>query len=394
MTRSEAPPLLSVVATSRNDDHGGHLLERMQWFVDGLAWNAERRGVPVELVLIEWNPPADRAPLAEVLRWPRAGSWLEVRVLTVPAAEHRRLLPGGGVPMLQMIAKNVGIRRARGRSVLATNIDILLSPELYDLSTSEIPQGVVLRADRVDVRFPFAEGTGNVEEALEQCEAHPIRYARRDGIHYPGRGRVLPIYQGVGDFLRWQVGHAPTRLAARLRARRGEAGDLGPRLPSHRPGSLRPGRSLLDWAADRAGALLDLARLPKLHVNACGDFTLLARADWHAARGYPELVTYSMHLDTIFLHQLHAAGLRQVEAGPPAVAYHMEHSEGSGWTPEGQAQLFEALARSGTATLGSRELRAEKRRLQRSRGGGSILYNDADWGLASLEVPETVVTGR
>jgi len=31
-----------------------------------------------------------------------------------------------------MIAKNVGIRRARGRFVLSTNIDILLSNELVD----------------------------------------------------------------------------------------------------------------------------------------------------------------------------------------------------------------------------------------------------------------------
>ena len=132
MAGTDSRPRLSVVATSRNDDHGGYLIERMQWFVDGFAWNSDRRGARVELVLVEWNPPEDRAPLMEALRWPRPNTMLSVRVLTVPPSEHRRILPEGSVPMMQMIAKNVGIRRALGDNVLATNIDILLCPELFD----------------------------------------------------------------------------------------------------------------------------------------------------------------------------------------------------------------------------------------------------------------------
>src|SRR5688500_10937699 len=71
---SEDKPLhLSVVATSRNDNHGGFLTHRMQHFVDGLAAQCARHGLRAELILVEWNPPADRVPLAEELRWP-AGS--------------------------------------------------------------------------------------------------------------------------------------------------------------------------------------------------------------------------------------------------------------------------------------------------------------------------------
>ena len=393
MARPVEPLRLSVIATSRNDDHGGHLLERMQWFVDGIVWNAERRDVSVELILVEWNPPADRPPLLEVLRWPAASSPVKARILTVPREEHRRLLPDGGVPMLQMIAKNVGIRRARGENVLATNIDILLSPELFDLAISRIGEGTVWRADRVDVHFPFADGTRNVDQALAQCEAHPIRFERRDGIYYPGRGRVLPIYQGVGDFLLWQGARVPSRVAAGLRSAGGAARATEPRLPRHLPASLRSGRALLDWTVDRVTALADLASLPKLHVNACGDFTLLARTDWLEARGYPALIAYSMHLDTIFLHQMHANGLRFVDVERPAVTYHLEHAEGSGWTPEGQAALFSSVARSGTATIGSRALRAEKRRLHRQRGKARVFYNDADWGLASADIAEARPVG-
>ena len=74
-------PVLSIVATSRNDDHGGDLNDRMQWFVDGLLWHATRRKVVLELLLVEWNPPEDRPPLVEILRWPAETDWLKVRIL-------------------------------------------------------------------------------------------------------------------------------------------------------------------------------------------------------------------------------------------------------------------------------------------------------------------------
>src|SRR5260370_1700595 len=87
MSEPNRQPHLSIVAASRNDDHGGNLFERMQLFVDGLADQARRFDMPTELVLVEWNPPADRPSLAEALRWEPA-EHLQPRVLTVPPALH------------------------------------------------------------------------------------------------------------------------------------------------------------------------------------------------------------------------------------------------------------------------------------------------------------------
>ena len=70
MKDNRANPALSIVATSRNDDHGGNLLGRMQTFVDGFAEQCRRHDLAAELVLVEWNPLPDRPPLAEALRWP------------------------------------------------------------------------------------------------------------------------------------------------------------------------------------------------------------------------------------------------------------------------------------------------------------------------------------
>jgi hypothetical protein len=136
-------------------------------------------------------------------------------------------------------------------------------------------------------------------------------------------------------------------------------------------------------------AVADLAVLPKLNVNACGDFTLLAARDWAQLRGYPEWVVHSLHLDTMFMHQAHAAGLSFVDVDPPSVAYHMEHSAGSGWTPEAQEQHLASVARRGMPHITPERLRQEKRTLLAARRHDTpVLYNDTEWGLADTTVVE------
>ena len=55
-------PYISVVATSRNDDHGGNMLRRMQIFVNAWIEQCRRHDLASELLLVEWNPPADVSP--------------------------------------------------------------------------------------------------------------------------------------------------------------------------------------------------------------------------------------------------------------------------------------------------------------------------------------------
>src|ERR1035441_681609 len=123
-------PYLSVVVTARNDDHGGNLLRRMQVFVDAWINQAKRHNLSSELIVVEWNPPAGRRRLADALRWPGDTGPCDVRILEVPPEVHARYRHAAALPLYQMIAKNVGIRRARGEFILATNIDLLFSHEL------------------------------------------------------------------------------------------------------------------------------------------------------------------------------------------------------------------------------------------------------------------------
>ena len=174
-------PYLSLVVTARNDDHGGNLLGRMQIFVDGWLAQARRYNIPSELIIVEWNPPAGRPPLAEALRWPADSGPCEVRIITVPPEVHKRFEHGANLPLYQMIGKNVGIRRARGRFILATNIDILFSDELAALlGSQQLRTDRMYRIDRYDAMSDVPAGAP-IEEQLAYCRSHLIRVNRRDG---------------------------------------------------------------------------------------------------------------------------------------------------------------------------------------------------------------------
>jgi hypothetical protein len=174
-------PYLSLVVTARNDDHGGNLLGRMQAFVNGWLNQARRYNIPSELIIVEWNPPADRPRLAEALRWPEDCGPCAVRIIEVPPELHQRYPHGAALPLYQMIGKNAGIRRARGKFVMATNIDILFSTELAEFFTrQELDPARMYRMDRYDVMadVPVDE---EPEKQLAYCRTHVIRIHRREG---------------------------------------------------------------------------------------------------------------------------------------------------------------------------------------------------------------------
>ncbi|HVI85805.1 MAG TPA: hypothetical protein VNA86_10840, partial [bacterium] len=201
MTRDAAPPQLSVVVTARNDNHGGDMLQRMQIFVGGLLEQCHRHGLPAELIIVEWNPPPDRPRLAGALSWPREHGPCAVRIVEVPPHIHRRYRYSDRLPLFQMIAKNVGIRRARGQFILSTNIDLLFSDALTRfLASGQIDPDCMYRIDRFDV--PAAVPVGAlIDRQLEYCRRHVIRVNTRRGTFEKGRPFLLPLLEKIPPWL-------------------------------------------------------------------------------------------------------------------------------------------------------------------------------------------------
>ncbi len=365
----EVHPYLSIVACSRNDDHGGHLQERTQLFIDGIADQARRFALDCELILVDWNPPADRPGLADQLRYPGADGHLVTRVITVPAEVHRTLPHSEALPMFQMMAKNVGIRRARGRMILVTNIDILLpDPLAVRLAARDLDEtGSVYRTDRLDIDW-LAEAGGAHDLSRLRALA-PLRYHRKDGTYDATGARVLPLYQNLGDLIeyRWRHRRDP---GAHGRA-------AGPETKA--AGLARRGLS-------DAGKLWNLMTVPKPHANGCGDFTMMGRGCWLRTGGYAEWPAYSWNIDALFLYQARAYGLLEVVLPADCSVLHMEHGTGSGWTPEGAALLFQRLQAGAVPVVTNDVLGREARKLGLSAGRRHRprRYAPPEWGYASM----------
>ncbi len=196
---SREAPYLSVVVTTRNDDHGGDPLKRLQAFVNAFDAQCRRTKLEAEVIVVEWNPPTERPRLHELVRLPERSA-LVLRFVEVPATLHGRIRHADVLPLFQMIAKNVGIRRARGRFILATNIDIIFSDELVEyFASGQLAPGYLYRVDRHDIQSDFPVDS-SLEKQMAYCRTHQLRLHARDGTYHVNRfGRVTPLEQDIVD---------------------------------------------------------------------------------------------------------------------------------------------------------------------------------------------------
>ncbi|HYL36125.1 MAG TPA: hypothetical protein VEV17_09460 [Bryobacteraceae bacterium] len=488
-----AAPYLSLVIAARNDDHGGNLLERMQAMIESWIGQAELYGIASEIVVVEWNPPKDRPRLKDALLWPPRPKACEVRFIEVPPEVHARFRNGMAIPLHQMMAKNVGIRRARGEFVLATNLDIIFSAELMAfLGEHRLQRRVMYRMDRHDVANDLPHNA-SFPELLAFCESHMLRVFAREGeFRLSANGpRALEkqdivsaeagIRFGAGwssvqgtdrERYRWVESEAelflerPITASARLML----TGELGPgagqkpirveivdqagstcaavaitgrcQLRIHMPDEPPGGRLLLrvhgsdlpltrnprivnfrvlglEWdlgLQSRVGApqkwefevldtrpalnwassfdapspfAQDIRNAAYLHTNACGDFTLLSREDWFSLRAYPEFPIWPMHLDALLCYAAHHAGIRESILREPMRIYHIEHSSGAGWSPEGEQKRVARVAAKGVPEMSYPEFTRWVDLMRRYNA--PAIFTLASWGLGDVPLSEDSV---
>lgn len=413
-------PYLSVVVTARNDNHGGNMLRRMQIFVNGLLYQCQRYSVEAELIVVEWNPLPDKPSLAEALCWEIADSPCAVRFIEVPPQLHAQLRYAESLPLFQMIAKNVGIRRAKGEFILAANIDLLFSDELFEfLATHSLEVGKFYRMSRYDVAadVPMA---APIKEQLAYCEQNLLRINHACWIEHVSQPEPEPLVSEPimpSESELSQTHPAPQPANAILPLLRGlkqvyrRSLPTGTRdailrmLPPHlvswcvNHGLLAAQQAAIVPVADELTHRVEAAppapspwQYPLLHTNACGDFTLMSKLDWFKVRAYPEWEIFSMHLDSILLYLAHYAGIEQVVLEDPMRTYHIEH--GSGWTPEAERNqtLNRRLEAKGIPQFTMDEFAAIVTLMQKT--GKPLISNDQSWGMADEVLPEKNVNLR
>ena len=194
---SDGNPYLSLVMCSRNDNHGGNMLRRMQVSISGRLEQLEKHRIESELILVEWNPPAGKPLLKDVIQWPSGLKYCTIRIIEVPSRIHRRYKYHKKLPLAAGIAINTGIRRARGKFVLMSLIDHLYTEELMSfIATKSLKPDEVYRADRCDVNRNVLQYDTSGEQ-LNFCRQNILRIHSKfscDGLGLPD------LHVSAGDF--------------------------------------------------------------------------------------------------------------------------------------------------------------------------------------------------
>ena len=145
---------LSFIATSRNDNHGGNMKAKNNFFVNSWVNQVNKLNLSAELILVEWNPPEDELRLKEEIKLKfdlHPGA--QIKIITVPREIHKQYIYSDKINLYQMIAKNVGIKRSDSEFIICTNTDILFSKKLLN-EINELSQknkNIIYRADRHDI---------------------------------------------------------------------------------------------------------------------------------------------------------------------------------------------------------------------------------------------------
>lgn len=317
-------PTVSLVVAARNDDYGGNFLQRMEVFVNCVVTLAEKHDLAAELIIVEWNPPSRTKSLSEAVMWPRTSNALTIRLIHVPTTIHRRFPHWRRMPLFEYLAKNVGIRRAKGQFILATNPDLLFSEALIKfLASGKLSEDCFYRVDRLDV-----VGLIRADWPLKEQFA----YAKQHCTTLNALGSSVAFNQGLPF---WLASHLARRQANRERIK-------------------NPAMKEVE---------------AKIHTNASGDFLLMSRSHWHHLRGYVELPTHSL-IDGYAVCMAASLGLKQVILGKDCLLFHQEHGRPVARRPRTSYQVWKD--------------ECQEMLLQQK----PLIKNDDKWGLASEVLPE------
>lgn len=200
-----ANPYLSIVITTRDDDHGVNPMHRLGIFFEHLLEQGARHALPAELVIVEWSPLKGRKRLTELLKKPEGTEALPVRIIEVPEEVHNSLRNSERMGIFEFYAKNIGIRRAHGKFILSTNNDLLFTEELIQfLNRRELNENCFYRVDRYNLsvsELPNLAPAQLMKYCNFKTRSISGQYGNRkpDGMQPPDDNKTIHVH-ACGDF--------------------------------------------------------------------------------------------------------------------------------------------------------------------------------------------------
>lgn len=322
-------------------------MERLQ---AALNWNIrwlEHYKVSSEIILVNWNPISERPSVVSELSLFAKRERVRIRVIDVPESLHARFIDPDvrqTVPLYEFIAKNTGIRRAKGNYILCTNADVLIHPKIIrSIAQLEMKDGCYYRADRLDFhRFDGEPDLNSLWNAGFAISLKGFMYHFPFSFLKPLQYRVLRALNTLR--VRWELfkhNHEKWANCVRLNV-------------------------VYDNGAYHA------------HCLNSGDFMLMHRADWFRLKGYPEYTEIATHTDAIFTVLAHG---NLEEKVLPFPVFHREHERRYTW---------EAIKKDDTFVSAYRLFEKISKTVVNQENHEKYLNAD-DWGLASEKLAEQTV---
>jgi hypothetical protein len=273
-------PDLSIVWASRNDDYANGVNERLIRSLESAQITGRELGIDLELIVVDWNSPNGNSLSGLLIKAGVHG----VRVIEVPSSLSFQYSSHPGKPFVEYLAKNIGIRRARGSQVAVVNADVLISRKLMSLCVERpFLETSFLRADRLDFEW----------------SSNGVKIAKRLNVRH-GRSSSNAIVISAKSLSFFQRGSS--RLAGESRRKGVIVGE---------PGGVKK-HFLLG-----------------MHTNAAGDFICTSMNNWVEANGFSESKWLTTMGDALMVARLASLGLRQLILPGAQALFHEDHPVGT-----------------------------------------------------------------
>jgi hypothetical protein len=343
---------ISFVVATRNDDHGENMFYKNQYFIDRWAYLVKKFNLSSELIIVEWNPPEDRPKLVNQLKIPNLGNNQKIKFITIPNSVHKKFKNSEKLNFFQMIAKNVGIRKAEGKFILCTNIDIIFSDEIIEfLSKKELKLNTIYRTDRYDIDFDDFQ---NIKIDTNKLKSD-LTFIHKSDFTIDIKNKKK-YYTKLG----WK--YLFEKIYESLIKKNQKIQDDQKRI--ERKKFFEKLKYVYNYIYNMY--------FKNLHTNACGDFTLCSKEIWIKCGGYYEFEGYSFHIDSLFLWSgyLQKFNFNFLNFK----IFHINHTIGSGFS-YGNTELETRLNKSKIPFIENYEIPNYIKLMKEKK-----IINSEDWG--------------
>lgn len=306
----------SFIIATRNDNHGGNMLLKNQFFVNRWAFNIKKLDINCELIIVDWNSPEK---LRNKIKIPKLGKNQSIRIIEVPNKIHKKFKHYKKLNMFQMIAKNVGARRAMGKYLILTNVDIIFSNSLLEfLKNIKLNEDYIYRADRYDINFNKFNNFKINEQYLNTNITHiNKKYYTHDIIKNIKYWTYNSFSGAIINSLKFF-----SFVIINLIKKKSIIKYIKFKLNIfYIINNLK-----IIYIINNLKIILNIIISPKLHTNACGDFQLLSKKTFFNLCGYYEYDGYSFHIDSILMWKAHFMGYKFREL--KFKIFHINHTGG------------------------------------------------------------------